>query len=308
MKNFGLLISKEARAKDWISGGVTGIIDEPLVIWGNWDEYLPEFEPQSVLFDTMSCVSFSALNCLEALYKRKYRIEENFSDRFIAKMSGTTVMGNYMETVAETIRKVGLVEEAVYPWGGNNWVEYMQDVPEDVVQRATASLGSYKVNWEWVLESDVESLKNALTYSPLQVTVYAWGKKKGDIYQKTSTTPNHAVMLYGYEDGIYWKIYDHYLNEFKKVTWDFFFGHRLRYNIENSMPTPKIANNLLVQLVEEGGGFALSLDGKLIIDDLDKLIAVWLVRNDGDVKGKTLAVKSELWDSLVHINLKKEIV
>lgn len=307
MKNFGLLINKEANAKDWVFGGVTGIIEEPLTN-GQWDDFLPVYETQLKSFDTMGCVSWSALNCLETIYKRRYGEEENFSDRFIAKMSGTTVNGNYLEKVAETIRTAGLVDEEYYPWEGNNWLEYYQDVPEDVIERAKLSLERYKMNWEWILSRDAESLKEALKYAPLQVTVYAWGKKVGDIYQYTDKTPNHAVMLYGYEDGIYWKIYDHYDNKYKKVSWDFNFGHRMRYNIETNMFIKKFEDNLLAQDVQDSGAFGLTLDGKLVIDDLAKILSTWVMRNNGNLGGKTLPMLKEDWDLLQKINLKKEPV
>jgi len=308
MKNFGLLISKEAKAKDWVFGGVTGIIAEPLQLNGQWDDYLPVYETQFKTFDRLDCVTMSALNNLETLYNKKYGTEENFSDRFIAKMSGTTLIGNYLDVVANTIRTVGLVEEDVYPDKCKNWTEFYQYVPEDVKQRAIASLETYTVNWEWVLDMDAESLKNALTYSPLQVTVNAWGKKLGDIYQCNNGPLNHAVMLYGYEDGIYWKIYDHYDNCFKKLAWDFNIGHKLRYNIEQRMPGKLFEDNLLCQDSQDSGAFGVTLDGKLMIGDLAQLQATFTMRNDGDTKGKTRPLTKEQWDSLPKINLKKESI
>lgn len=74
-----------------------------------------------------------------------------------------------------------------------------------------------------------------------------------------------------------------------------------------------LQQNTLVQLVEGIGGFALFAQDKdgndrFFIDDLAKIQASWLVRNKGDIKGKTLAVAQIVWDAYkpVHRNLKNE--
>jgi hypothetical protein len=308
MKNFGLMQEPGVEIKDWRMGGVTGIVPEVLQESGDWTEFLPVYEPQKITYDTMSCVTFSALNCLETMYSRRYGIEENFSDRFTAKVSRTTPSGNYLSRVANSILNYGMVSEALWPYGGNNWSAYMADIPLDLIQAGQNSLDKYKINWEWVVERDAKTIMEALTYSPLQVTVYAWESPQNGIYQKTEKTTNHAVMLYDYKKYEYWVIYDHYENNIKRLAWDFKFGHRLRYNIEDYMPKPKFEDNLLLQLVEGAGGFGMTLDGKLIVDDLDKVTASWITRNNGDIKGKVLAVTEEDWNDLEKINLKKEPV
>lgn len=302
MKNFGLLQEQGVQVKDWRFGGVTGIIPEVLQVGGDWTEYLPVYEPQSSSFDTMSCVTYSALNCLETMYSRKYGVEENFSDRYIAKLSGTKTTGNYLSKVANSILKYGLVSEKLWPYEGNNWTEYMSDIPVDLIQAGQESLDKYKINWEWIVDRDAKTLMDALEYSPVQVTVYAWESPSNGIYQRTDRVTNHAVMLYGYKKYEYWLIYDHYENNIKRLAWDFKFGHRLRYNIEDSMPKPKFEDNLLVQDAQDTGTIGMTLDGKIMVGDLDKVVATYLVRTQG--KG----LSKEDWDSLEKINLKKEPV
>jgi hypothetical protein len=302
MKNFGLLLEQEVRVKDWQLGGITGIIPEVLQPSADWTEYLPVYEPQLINFDTMGCVTYSALNCLETLYNRRYGIEENFSDRFIAKASNTSLNGNYLSTVAETIRSHGLVAEKMWPFDANNWTEYMKDIPIEVIQAGQNSLDKYKVNWEWVVERDAKTVMEALTYSPLQVTVYAWNSPKDGIYQKTTKTTNHAVMLYAYKKYEYWMIYDHYDNKIKKLAWDFNFGHRLRYNIEDYMPKPEFEDNLLVTDAQDTGAFGMTLDGKLMVGEPGEIVATYLARTQGQ------GLTKEQWDSLPKINTKKEPV
>lgn len=64
--------------------------------------------------------------------------------------------------------------------------------------------------------------------------------------------------------------------------------------------------NTLVQLTEGVGGFGLWDGEYFFVDALDKLLASWLVRNKGDVGGKTLAVAQVVWDSYKKVNLKKQ--
>lgn len=76
-----------------------------------------------------------------------------------------------------------------------------------------------------------------------------------------------------------------------------------------------LPQNTLVQLTEGIGGFALFAQDKdgndrFFIDDLAKIQASWLVRNKGDIKGKTLAIAQVVWNAYKPIwrNLKNEPV
>ena len=48
------------------------------------------------------------------------------------------------------------------------------------------------------------------------------------------------------------------------------------------------------------------LDGKIYVDDPALLQATWLMRNTGDVSGKTQTLTKEQWDSFSKYNLKNE--
>jgi len=306
MRNYGLLLEQEASSKDWVMGGVTGIIPEILQPTGDWSEFLPIYEPQYKGFDTYSCVSYSANNCLETIYNRKYGLEENFSDRYPAKTSGTTPSGNTFSAVANSILKYGIVREPKWPFSDDikNWNEYMDDIPVEVLQDGQSSFDSYDIRWEW---ANSLPLTEALKYSPLQIGVHAWEKPVNGIYQRTDKPKNHAVMLYAYKKNEYWLIYDHYHNEIKKLAWDFWFGSKLRYNISNTMPK-QFDDNLLVMDAQDTGAIGMTLDGKIILDDLAKVHAMWSMRTDGDVKGKTKSLTKEEWDAIPKINLQKEPV
>ena len=77
-----------------------------------------------------------------------------------------------------------------------------------------------------------EVIKEALKSSPLGVAVYAW-QEEGDYYVRPEGYPDvHYCVLYGYEDGKFWKIFDSYEGNLKKLVWDFKFNIVNRYYIE----------------------------------------------------------------------------
>ena len=100
------VIERRPSPKDWRAGGVTGIVrGDILRADGQWDSYLPILEKQyGPYFDTEACVSFGNINCPETLMYRQFGKKVNYSDRFIAKMSGTTQQGNDEYTVADVWR------------------------------------------------------------------------------------------------------------------------------------------------------------------------------------------------------------
>src|SRR5574343_1052454 len=134
--NFGLIKQQALDPRDYVFGGITGAPKEIIMQSGSYLDVLPEKELQhGVYIDSMACVSFSALNCIEILLKVQYDITANYSDRALAKMSDTTIKGNYLAKVAETIRKQGLIPEEVWGFdrsreGRVDWDVFYRDIPQ----------------------------------------------------------------------------------------------------------------------------------------------------------------------------------
>lgn len=66
--NYGIKRVKPSK-KDWVAGAETGIQYKEVLPTGDWTAYLPVYEKQSGNIDSLGCVSFSALNCVEAQFK-----------------------------------------------------------------------------------------------------------------------------------------------------------------------------------------------------------------------------------------------
>jgi len=228
----------EEKMKDFEFGGTTKVIPIILQTDGQWTNFLPAYEYQNTNFETLACVTFSAINCLEILHKRKYCNEQNWSDRFTAKMSGTNHNGNSLYNVGESLRKLhGEVKQFLWKNNALTWDEFYKDIPQDIQDAGLSTLNTYKIQYEWLREPFTSNvLKNALMYSPIQIGIYAYGKLVNGIYQKPEVgqAPNHAVTLIGYKEGEYWLIFDHYLgNEIRKLAWDYTIGFAMKYDITN---------------------------------------------------------------------------
>lgn len=313
MKNYGLVLATRAPGQ-WQFGGPSGIDNEEVLrADGQWDSFIPPYEAQSnVYFDTMACCTFSAANAIETIIFRKFGEVVNLSDRFTAKMSGTTNQGNTFVNVGDSFRKDGNPLEINWPFLPfiKEFESYYSSIPEEVKKKALSLLEQYVISYEFVWDTP-DKMMEALKYAPLQVAIHAYGPKEGDIYARTTKQGNHAVLLYGYVPGQYWKIYDHYDNKFKKLAWDTVFWGALKYSVEKkiNLPPPMVfKEKTLYQVVEGPGEFLLMLAGKLRRDDLTKLLASWLVATGGETTGKvgTLVLKDlagvQLW------NLKNEKV
>lgn len=189
MKNHGVILGQ--RDSDYIGGTLPYIVENPT---GDWTSYLPLGEWQRIdNVDLMACVTFSALNVLETLYYFKTGQRRNFSDRFTAKMSGTTLQGNYLYLVADSVRKDGLVDES--DWSApddTTWDSYYADIPQAVKDKAKDFLKDWIVQYEFI-DVTRESLLYHLKQSPVQVVI-----------------PGHAIMNFYTEVDVY-----HYFDSYE---------------------------------------------------------------------------------------------
>ena len=288
---------------------------------GSLIPYLPEFEPQSHVYgDDYGCVSHSLQNAIEALIRAHgegWPVEgimrngyPNFSDRDLVVLSGTKPgIGNSGEKVLATAQAKGLISQILGDWDPTNrdpsmTMEryYAYARTKEAEEFAKKFNETFEITGVWVYRDKWEQ---AAKEGALQVYVNAWYRNSQGKYYNPNGKHNHAVLMADYKNV---KIYDTYKPEIKElVSWADAYDWALKLNINlKVMEKPIIANNTLVQLVEGQGGFGLYLDGKIIVDDLAKIIASWLVRNAGKLDGKTRALTQEAWAMFPKYNLKME--
>lgn len=266
MKNFGLIL-KPQKPSDWIAGGFTPLTQQGIKSDGNWTDFLPIVEYQNNgSFDRMDCVTYSLLNCIEALYKFQTGIERNFSDRALAKLSHTTKEGNSLDTVFDTARKFGLVDETLWPDVFTNWDDYYVDVPIEIQNLGYEFLTIWSLYREWISTKNKDLIFNSLKDAPLQVVV---AFATGNDLLKPTTQYNHAVCLFNAVYGEYWEIFDHYSQTIKKYHWDYEFGTILKPTLYNKKTMTFIPQDnqlyLLVQGLEQK--LAMGYKSSLMIYD-----------------------------------------
>lgn len=226
-KNYGLILVPPSET-DFIFGD-NKLGDAPINPSGQWDGWLPDYEPQSRpgAFDSYGCVSFTTLSAIEIMERKLFGATSNWSDRYLAKMSETDkIRGNSPSVVAEILKSGGCVPEKDLPFDItiDSFEKFYATINSSLKTLAFAFKAEYAFGYSHV-PSNAKDIMRALTYSPVLFTVSAWFKDENNYYfRPQGETDGHAVTCYGYEEGKYWKILDSYADNegtfLKKVRWD----------------------------------------------------------------------------------------
>ena len=241
MENTGVIIKKQEA--DYLAGAIP--YEE---VCYNWARYLPKGEKQhSVYMDSMACVSYSATSSVEIqLNKLVENMSEeairfftdngylidgqfNFSDRFTAKMSGTTRKGNYLQKVWDSIKHDGLLPESdwAYPREQRtpvfDWDDYYKEIPQELKDKALKVLDYLDFAYEWVFQNktsaytmaELDELERELKHAPLQLAAPTcnWSGSQ-PIEPCGKTTASHATVIYKIDSVIHdYDSYDDFTKE-----------------------------------------------------------------------------------------------
>lgn len=200
--NHGVLLG--ARPDDYVGGTLPYEIRNPE---GDWTSYLPTGEIQyNPKVDFKDCVSRSYTNCIEIQEKFLTGIENNYSDRFLAKRSETTPQGNYLYKVADFGRNEGLVKQENWPDTDGDWDEQYKDPSMETLAKLLEEGKEWLEKWD-VKNEDIpitkESFKKHLKQAPLQVVI-----------------PGHAVVTILSNKDIE-KVFDSYSPHLKQIPPDY---------------------------------------------------------------------------------------
>jgi len=190
---------------------------------GQYDLFLPDEEIQAGRrMESMNCTRFGLLNAIEILAKIKYGKNWNRSDRYNG--GGVTQNGSTMSSALDSVRKYyGTVDEKVWPvdWDNFTWNEYYKAIPGEIRQLGLGWLKEYEVGFERVPQN-INLIKEALKYSPLYVSGFAWYESRG-LYRSYGQA-NHCFTVYGYEEQKCLKAFDSYPPYKKQLDWNYQFG------------------------------------------------------------------------------------
>lgn len=128
--------------------------------------------------ETNACVSFSAIHIIEMLLKKQTGLEIEFSERALAKFSGTTPTGNSFVNVLNALNHHPLILDQNWPIPNDNytWDEFYQTVSFNLVD------GGQQLKFQ-MKPVPLNKIAEYLNYAPLWVEI------------RLSPTVTHAVAL-----------------------------------------------------------------------------------------------------------------
>lgn len=181
-----------------------------------WNKNFSKPERQKKQIDTMACTNFAHNNATEAVcnlmkknaewhplnlnfFEREAYISKygnfDFSDRELAKRSGTTEDGNIQKKVNKTAEQ-GLVPETMWPFTEDmTWEEYYKTIPPHVHQQRKEFAERVDISHEWITK---DQFNKRIKESPIIAFVWAWAKDgKGFYYRPEGEGFNHASVIQG---------------------------------------------------------------------------------------------------------------
>ena len=214
MKKYGLNLDlelKHASDDDWVFGGfsipcLASIPESDRV------KYLPIGEVQRGKEDMMDCATRGPINILETKFNYLYRnnklipenkkwLEDNnyvnngnieFSDAFIAILSGTTREGNSLKAPLQAIENNGLIPKSKLPFINSMSFEQYHD-PNRITD-SLKSLGQefkrrFPINYEKVYAVHFNELYES---DLIDEAGYAWPQPINGEYPRVEEDPNHV--------------------------------------------------------------------------------------------------------------------
>ena len=161
------------------------------------------------------------------------------SERFTAKLSGTTKSGNYFYKVLDSVRNDGVVPESHWPSmdapgvDDFNWDEYYKEISQELKDLGKESLKYFNMMYERIDQGALTKkiIKRALEHAPVGlalVTCSPWMGGKEILWCNADPgSANHAVLGDGMEEDNY-VIWDSY-PEHEKILLD---GYEIPYAVK----------------------------------------------------------------------------
>ena len=212
--------------------GFGQINDDVINETGDWKPYLPPEEFQNEQgFENYGCVTWTTLNVLEVLARKLFKEEWDKSERYtyIASETNPADFGNDPHKVAESVRKLGVLNEEELPF--NETIKTLEEfnspkpLPKNLLSKASFFLDDFEYKHEWVspntLEISKAVLKEALKRSPIGLAVYAWGERGGKYFRPEGGQDTHLTLLVNINKEGCMEVFDSYSPAIKVLEKDF---------------------------------------------------------------------------------------
>ena len=321
LRNYGALIA-DPKESDFRVGGVSGIEYKVVNPSGDWADYLPTDEQQSWGWgDSFGCVSFSANNCIETILNHQIAtgilpkadvdwltangyIESgkvNLSDRYLAKMSGTTRNGNYLNTVADTLRHYGAVPEKDWNSKVDRWERYYIEVMPNVIAKGKDFAARFDIQYEWVCAgtSNLDAIRTHLKQAPIQIATAVCSGWSTDSPVKACEKPvQHATTVFRVDSVV--NDFDHYAPYRKQLVASYNIPYAMKYVVSpRSLASPQMDSTAMDILKKrkrkiirnaKTGAFGYSAGDKLLVPSAERagLLALTVLSE--------ASVSDEVWE------------
>lgn len=218
-----------------------------------WEKYMPTAEAQRRgEIETNCCPAYGTLNAVEALGRLQYGLsfQNNLSERYLSIMSGMNGYGGWPFEVAEIMRKdCGAVPEVFLPFTDKT------DSLKKFFSPNPMSYSLFKIGLSWKKKYDFKhgwvftggtvaqkqaKMMEALKYSPLGVSGYAWSLHYDGKYYKDGPDI-HWFNIFDYVEGEYWLAFDSYAPYVKKLDWNYDFGYAEVYSLTRRLGSEDVS-------------------------------------------------------------------
>jgi len=212
IKNYGFsedLI--DIKPEDYVLGAQL-----PLTIFnpsGQWDDYLPRYEPQAERYETWGCTVWGMQNQLEIFTKKVFGYEPNYCEQFNYIRAGVEEGGANPQRAYESARNDGLIDQEPMPDTFEEFKNPAFITPERLKKGEDWRRTKYEFKHDYLADTDKKTIKSALMLSPIAVSVTAWMMDERGLYIDGGMKNTHWCVAYGYiedEEGIKLKVFDSY--------------------------------------------------------------------------------------------------
>lgn len=171
--------------------GSNQVVGTVLNIYGDWRGYLPPEENQNKNgVESSACYIEAQQHTISTIFDEQYKItDSNYSGRFNSILSGGTENGGDPLAGADSIRNDGLIQESTLPFGDSikSWADFHSwkgSTKSICVDEGKKFKDIWDLKYDIVfektdnLDTKYSQLKEALTYSPVPMSV--WGVVDND--------------------------------------------------------------------------------------------------------------------------------
>lgn|SRR3990167_2072349 len=237
------------------------LIGTPLREDGDWRDYLPPTEDQNQRgVESSACYVEGSQHCLAVLQEEAFNLpDKNYSARFNALLSNSSVFGGDPLAAGQSFRHDGLIPDTMMPFGKDiaSWDDFHS---WKGVNEKNARAKGQKWLTEWKPEYDIVftreetamskyiKLKNVLKFCPVPISVSAWYENNGMYVKPPGSIDNHLVLAVFLDEQNRLHILDTYAPYLKILEPYFNCDFAMRWHLKN-LSTPPITKNWLWDII-----------------------------------------------------------